>query len=131
MDRVIAESQPVQTAAPIVLQNDISRVDQFPEDVPPCRGFQVELEAAFATVDVNIPDRVAGPGGVIDFNHVRPEFGQGPAAGWTGEDDAQIEHACASQGTQQRGTGGAGYGCRRGRPRCGAKRVQDTARMFA
>lgn len=104
---LVVDPQPVLDVGPVVLDDDVGRLDHAAEDLDPLRRLEIERQRAFVAVQVQhvvAVARTADPlvrvdaRGRLDLDDVGSEVGEHAAAGRAGTDARQVEHPQVREG---------------------------------
>jgi len=90
-------AQAVGSAGGEVFQHHVRLLDQLPEDPLAFQGVKVEQQRALAPVEIAADAGV----GSVDLDHIGAELQQQPAAGRSGQGEAEVHDLQALQGVPQ------------------------------
>jgi hypothetical protein len=111
LEDVVAQPQPFQGAAAVVLGQDVGLLHHGQQDLASLRMLQVEGDAALVAVQdherrrhavharLAVAARIVAAGELFDLDHVGAHIGQHHAARGAGHDLREFEHAHAGQRT--------------------------------
>ena len=108
--RLVVHAQALGDAGPVVLQEDVGRARQLPEDLAALLRLEVDREAALVAVEreearVDAVPRRAAAGDVavplardgLDLDHVGPQIAEAHRGQRAGHGDRAVEHAHARE----------------------------------